>query len=265
MLNLEINGRRISARRGNMLLDAIREAGVAVPTLCHHEALEPYGACRLCVVEIRRPGVAAGRIVASCAHPVEAGLVVETDTDAVHDTRREVLDLLLARAPGAVRIRELAESYGLRRSTYPPDQGRDNCVLCGLCTRMCAKLGFSAITMAGRGPDREVVPPLNEPPPDCVGCGSCARVCPTDNIPLVDRAGMRRIWDRDFEMVACKQCGRAYLTREYMQRRVEASDLPETHFELCDECSRARLARTMFAHMFQVAGDRAEAEKGAAP
>ncbi len=249
MLNLDINGRRVTVRKGTALLAAIREAGFEVPTLCHHEALEPYGACRLCVVEVREEGREKTRVVTACNYPAKAGLQVETESEAVVETRREVLDLLLARCPGSPVIRELAASMGLHRSSYPPDQNRDNCILCGLCVRVCEKLGFTAITMAGRGAEREVAAPLKEPPPDCVGCGSCARVCPTGNIPLVDLDAMRRIWDRDFEMVRCTSCGRAYITREYLESRVEASGLPASHFELCDECSRSRTAQTMYRHM----------------
>lgn len=249
MLNLDINGRRVSVRRGTTLLAAIHEAGFDVPTLCHHDVLEPYGACRLCLVEIFRPGRKTGRVVTSCSYPAEAGLVVETDTPAVVETRREVLDLLLARTPNAPRVRELAAAYGVHRSSYPPDQNRDNCILCGLCVRICAKLGFNAISAAGRGPEREIRSPLGQPPMDCVGCGSCARICPTDNIPMVERAGKRRIWERDFDMVTCQQCGKAYITREYLARRVAESGLPEPHFTSCDECSRAALARTMHAHL----------------
>ena len=151
MLNLDINGRRVTVRRGTTLLKACREAGVEVPTLCHHEALEPYGACRLCVVEVRMPGRKKGRIVTSCNYPAKPGLQVETDSPAVIETRREVLDLLLARTPNAPVIRQLAADMGMHRSSYPPDQNRDNCVLCGLCVRICEKLGFAAIAQAGRG------------------------------------------------------------------------------------------------------------------
>lgn len=249
MLNLDINGRRVSVRGGTMLLAAIREAGFDVPTLCHHDVLEPYAACRLCVVEVRRPGRSKGRIVTACSYPAEAGLVVETDTPAALETRREVLDLLLARAPNAPIIRELAAAHGIRRSSYPPDQNRDSCILCGLCVRICAKLGFTAITAAGRGPEREIRTPLGEPTVDCVGCGACARICPTDNIPLVERAGLRRIWDRDFEMVRCQTCGKAYITKEYLACRLAESGLPQAHFTTCDECSRVVLARTIFDHM----------------
>lgn len=249
MLNLDINGRRITVRKGTALLPAIREAGFDVPTLCHHEALEPYGACRLCVVEVREAGRSKTRVVTACNYPASAGLSVETESEAVLATRREVLDLLLARCPGSPQIRQLAADAGLHRSSYPPDVNRDNCILCGLCVRVCEKLGYTAITQAGRGAEREVAPPLKEPPPDCVGCGSCARICPTNNISLVDRDAMRRIWDRDFEMVRCTDCGRAYITAEYLASRVEGSGLPASHFELCDECSRARTAKTMYAHM----------------
>ena len=201
------------------------------------------------MVEVRAPGRSKTRVVTACNYPASAGLVVETESEAVLETRREVLDLLLARCPGSPVIRELAATVGVHRSSYPADTDRDNCILCGLCVRICTKLGCSAISMAGRGPEREVAPPLKEPPPDCVGCGSCARICPTGNIPLVERNGMRRIWERDFEMVPCTGCGRAYITKEYLAHRVEASGLPESHFELCDECSRTRVARTMYEHM----------------
>lgn len=249
MLNLDINGRRVSVRKGTTLLKACREAGFEVPTLCHHEAVEPYGACRLCVVEVQVPGRGKPRIVTACNFPAQAGLQVETESEAVVETRREVLDLLLARAPGSRVIRDLAAAHGLRRSSYPLDQNRDHCILCGLCTRICAKLGFDAIAPAGRGPHREISTPLGQPPPDCVGCGSCARICPTENIPLVERQGWRRIWERDFEMVRCQQCGKAYITKEYLARRVAESGLPESHFATCDECSRLTLARTVYAHM----------------
>lgn len=254
MLNLDINGRRVTVRKGAALLVAIRDAGFDVPTLCHHEALEPYGACRLCVVEVCEAGGRKSRVVTACNYPAKAGLQVETESEAVQETRREVIDLLLARCPASPVIREFAASMGLHRSSYPPDRNRDNCILCGLCVRVCEKLGYTAITMAGRGAGREVAAPLKEPPPDCVGCGSCARICPTSNIPLVDRDAMRRVWDRDFDMVRCTGCGRAYITREYQESRVAASGLPASHFELCDECSRRLTAETMYHHM--VIGDK---------
>jgi NADH dehydrogenase/NADH:ubiquinone oxidoreductase subunit G len=261
MLNLDINGRRVTVRKGTTLLTACREAGLEVPTLCHHEALEPYGACRLCVVEVQEPKRSRSRIVTACNYPAKSGLQVETDSEAVLATRREVLDLLLARCPGSPVIRELAAGLGLHRSSYPPDQNRDNCILCGLCVRICEKLGFSAIIQAGRGPHREIVSPLREPPPDCTGCGACARICPTQVIPLVERNGRRRIWERDFELVRCTGCGRAFITREYQEARVTASGLPAEHFELCDECSRDRTARLMYDHM--VFGDRPAGSAGA--
>jgi NADH dehydrogenase/NADH:ubiquinone oxidoreductase subunit G len=191
-------------------------------------------------------------------YQAESGLIVETETEAVQATRREVLDLLLARCPGSPLIQKLAAAHGVHRSSYPPDQGRDNCILCGLCTRVCAKLGYTAISMSGRGADREVAPPLEQPPPDCVGCASCSRICPTGNIPMVERAGLRRIWEQDFPMQRCSQCGKAWITQAHMKKRVATTGLPEKHFELCDECHRALLAKTMFSKMVP-------ADKGATP
>ncbi|PKN04578.1 MAG: (2Fe-2S)-binding protein, partial [Deltaproteobacteria bacterium HGW-Deltaproteobacteria-9] len=97
MVNMIIDGKNISAPKGTMLLEAIRGAGISVPTLCAHEAVSRSGACRLCVVEIKKGN--RTRIVTSCLYGVEDGLTVNTKSDRVLNVRRLVMELLLARCP----------------------------------------------------------------------------------------------------------------------------------------------------------------------
>lgn len=247
---IDMDGRRLTAESGETLLEVARRAGIDIPTLCHHEALPPFGACRLCVVEVHdRTTPGSKRLVTACEHPAAEGQVVETRSERVMRARRDVVDLLLARAPDSPVIRELAASYGLDQTTFEPDVDRDDCILCGLCTRICAHLGHSAIETLGRGADSHVGSPLEGPPPDCVGCAACAHVCPTHNIPVRERDGKRVIWDREFEMHRCSECGRAYITRFQMSHRVANSGLDESFFELCDECSRRKVAKTMLENV----------------
>ncbi len=241
MPTVTIDGRRVTVREGAYVLEAARLAGARIPTLCHHEAVEPIGACRLCVVDIWKPGWDADsfRLVASCLYPVEEGLVVHTATPRVMETRRVALDLLLARCPETPLVRDLAREYGIEETTYRQRENPDDCILCGLCTRICDKVGPAAISTQSRGVLREVAPPFFEAPPDCIGCGACAEVCPTGHIKVTEDGFTRTIWGKTFEMLRCPSCGRAYLTRaqaEWMAGR----GMPVE--PLCDSCKRRRTA-----------------------
>ena len=96
-LSVTIDGRTSSVAAGTTILNAARQMGIAIPTLCNYRGLEPLGACRVCIVEIDSPR--GPRQVASCSYPVENGMVVRTDTPAIQDSRRTILELLLAQAP----------------------------------------------------------------------------------------------------------------------------------------------------------------------
>ena len=245
-VTLTIDGRRVEVPQGNMILDAARSAGIEIPALCAHEALEPWGGCRLCVVEITKPGWDDWRkLVASCLYPVEEGLVVYTSSERVMEVRRTVLDLLLARAPGSETIRELARQHGVIESSFEPVADADRCIMCGLCYRICDALGISAIAPASRGFDRYVTLPYDQVSDACIGCLACAHICPTDNIPFEEDGKTRRIWDREFRLVACQKCGRAFITEEQLAYHVEQSGLPRETFLTCDRCKRAELSQTI--------------------
>lgn len=174
-----IDGAEVKAREGTSVLVAARQIGIEIPTLCYNDVLSPFGACRLCSVEITN---ARGkkRIVTSCNYPVEEGLVIDTKSAKVLNVRRSLLELLLSRCPKVTRLKNLAQMYGIQKPTLWVADEEEDCILCGLCTRVCSELiGVSAINFAKRGVEREVTAPYHDFSSDCIGCGGCAMVCPT--------------------------------------------------------------------------------------
>jgi len=177
-----IDGRAAEVARGTTILDAARQMGISIPTLCHYRGLSPYGACRVCLVEIDTPR--GPKTVASCSFPIEDELVVRTDTGEVNESRRTVLELLLAQAPDSPELAEFAAQFEVKATPFEAaDRGK--CILCGLCVRTCNELmGRGAISFFGRGATREVRTAFGEPTDQCQACGACAVVCPTGAVDL---------------------------------------------------------------------------------
>ncbi len=245
MITLTVNGKTVRAREGSPLLEAVRAAGVEIPTLCQHEALEPWGGCRLCLVDVTRPEWNGwAKMVVSCMYPAEEGLIVETHTERVVETRRVVLDLLLARCPETPLIQRLAREHGIEKTSYLPNPEPTDCILCGLCTRVCDHIGVFAISSVNRGAGREIAPPFHEAPPDCIGCLACAEVCPTSCIPYETSDARRTIWGKAFEMVRCPKCGKAHITKAQADFYAGRNGVPRSYFETCDACKRQEMART---------------------
>jgi heterodisulfide reductase subunit A len=177
MPSLTINGTIVEVEEGTKLLPAIEKAGVKVPTLCHHKALSPYGACRLCIVEVHAPG-RPPVVQASCSYPALDGISVLTHTDRVTRARRIVAELLLARCPESEAVRRIAAELEVRDTRVR--KKHDDCIYCGLCVRMCQeRMGRTAIGFSGRGPRKKLEPPFGKHNPICWTCGACDFICPT--------------------------------------------------------------------------------------
>ncbi|NOY88025.1 MAG: 2Fe-2S iron-sulfur cluster binding domain-containing protein [FCB group bacterium] len=246
MVNLTINGRIVQAKEGEMLLTVLRREKIDVPALCHHEAVEPFGACRLCTVEITKEDWNGySNYVTSCLYPVEEGLIVSTHSPKVNELRKTILDLFLARHPNSPEIRQLAADYGVFKTSYETVVDGNNCILCAICTRICDTMGFHAISTVGRGHGKEVAPPLHQVPPDCVGCLACALNCPTHYIEYTFDNNYLTIWDKKFELMVCSRCGKKTITKEFAEYLSKHRDIPFSYFEICDECHRKELAATM--------------------
>jgi bidirectional [NiFe] hydrogenase diaphorase subunit len=206
MIRLTINGHPIEVAPGYTLLQAAREHGIAIPTLCYLETLPPYAACRLCLVELVGPH--GSKLVASCAYPCEEGLVVRTNSDMVLDARRTVIELLLSTAGHLPMVQALAKEYGVESPYVTLDP--NDCILCGLCVRACREIvGVGAISLINRGMARAVSTPFQISSADCIECATCALVCPTGAIRIEQftrPARTMHTWASVYARWACRLC-----------------------------------------------------------
>jgi len=241
-----INGEPVEAQSGQSVLDVARRYGFEIPSLCHHEAVTPYGACRLCLVEI-----AKGRrrkLTTSCNYEVLEGIEVITGSPAIRQHRAMVLELILAEAPDAEPVRELAKRYGVVISRFKTTravagEGPRDCILCGLCARVCTEVvKADALAFNGRGDKRGVGTPYSEASAPCIGCASCASVCPTNRIVVKDTKDMREIWGREFALVRCDSCGAPVMTEAHRDHAVKLGPLPADYYKTCTACKRKSLS-----------------------
>ena len=203
-VTLTIDDREVTVPAGTSVMRAAIEAGVNVPKLCATDSLEPFGSCRLCLVEIEgRRGYPA-----SCTTPVEAGMRVNTQTERLQDLRRNVMELYISDHPldcltcpanGNCELQDMAGVVGLREVRYGFDGANhlkdrkdesnpyftydpSKCIVCNRCVRACEETqGTFALTIAARGFDSRVAASENVPFMDseCVSCGACVAACPT--------------------------------------------------------------------------------------
>jgi len=176
-ISLSIDGREVKAREGMTILEVAGSVGINIPTLCYHEKLEPYGACRICTVEIEARG--RTNFVAACIYPVEENLVVRTKSEKVIKIRKMLLELMLACAPEAKALQDLAQEYEVKEIRF--EQDATFCIFCGLCVRYCAEVEKkNAIGFAGRGVEREVIFIPQIASKECPSCKKCFPLCPTE-------------------------------------------------------------------------------------
>jgi len=175
-VSLEIDGKTVTAAEGTTVLDAAQGAGISIPTVCHHEKLEPFGGCRLCTVEVDAGG--RTNLVAACVYPVQQDIVVRTRSKQIDGIRKVLTEQLLAYAPESEVLQKLAQEYQANKDRFAREPSF--CILCGLCVRYCAEVKKKdAVGFIDRGPSREIsfIPEIAAK--ECWDCKECFPLCPT--------------------------------------------------------------------------------------
>jgi heterodisulfide reductase subunit A len=187
MVSIRIDGRDVQIPEDTSILKAAEKAGVWIPTMCHCELFEPYGVCRLCIVEVVRGN--RSRVVTSCNYPVREGISVLTTSPKIQWLRKTIVELMVSRWPNVKVVKELAVQLGVEKPRFvslEKDEAEDACILCGKCVNICRDVvQAEALGFAYRGIQREVVLPFDVRAERCIVCGACASVCPTGHVKMM--------------------------------------------------------------------------------
>ena len=175
-VTLTIDNKTVKAREGMTIFEVAQGAGINIPTLCHHENLKPYTACRICTVEIEERG--RTNLDTACSRPVENNMVVRTKSENIIKIRKTILELMLAHAPDSPVLLDLAKEYGADKDRFEKEPSF--CILCGLCVRYCAEVKKkNAVGFVEQGTSREInfIPEIASR--ECNNCKECFPLCPT--------------------------------------------------------------------------------------
>ncbi len=179
-ITLTIDGAKIRAPRGTLVLDIALEYGICIPHLCHKSDLTPIGACRLCIVETIKNG--RSKVTTSCTLEAEEGMVVLAHSEKILKVRKNIAEMLIAEAPDSRAVQDIALLCGVKQVRYP--FRNESCILCGRCVRACSEIWQSnSLGFVGRGKERHVALPFDKRPQLCKRCDACIDFCPMTITP----------------------------------------------------------------------------------
>ncbi len=254
-MKIIMDGNEVAATSGQTILEVARANGVRIPTLCHNDALEPAAMCRLCTVEVdegRGP-----RLVTACNYPLRRDAQVFTNSERVRAGRKLIIEMLYTRCRGSELLEELGREYGADFTRFAPNDKQ--CIMCGLCARVCERVGGKTLTLSGRGVEITVATAFDRASEFCIACGACARICPVQTIKMIDEDGERRILVQGREasrvkLIECVSCGKRFgpvLDLKEINERAGDSKVPPPNQGVCPECSRRNLAARMAERHFE--------------
>jgi predicted molibdopterin-dependent oxidoreductase YjgC len=249
MINLTIDGKKISVPKRTTILEAARKHDIYIPTLCDDPRLEPYGGCRLCLVSVQ----GNRKLATACTTPVAEGMEVKTSNELIERQRRTIVELLLSDHPndcmvceraGDCTLQELAYFYNIRSNRFAGERRQytkkdqnpfierdmEKCILCGKCVRVCDEIqGCTAIDIVGRGFTAKVAPSF-EKDLNCEFCGQCVSVCPTGALMGKQSLGKGRQKDVQEVETVCPYCGCGCNLTLHMSRNevVRVTSRPDT-------------------------------------
>jgi formate dehydrogenase (NADP+) alpha subunit len=226
---ISIDGREITAHPEQTILEAARENGIYIPTLCHYHDTTNVGACRICLVEVEK----ARSLVASCCMPVSSGMVIKTDTKAVRDAQRMIVELLWASGDhncltceqnGACELQDLVYWLGIEKPRFAIEspgyevektnsmitRDLNKCILCGRCVRACNEIQVNEVLDFSMRGSRATVGPAFDCDyidSECYFCGECVDACPVGAITFTQARFAGRPWELEKVRTTCTYCG----------------------------------------------------------
>src|SRR5581483_368663 len=224
-VNFTIDGRTLQAAPGTLLINAAKQAGIAIPAFCYYDGLSLQAACRMCLVEVEK----TPKLQVACTVPVAEGMVVRTNTEQVRQARKGTLEFLLTNHPldcpvcdkgGECELQDMVFQYGAGESRFVETKvhvdekqwspivfyDAPRCILCYRCVRICGEgLGVGALGIGNRGAAAEIVPNRGDHL-ECDECGACIDICPVGALTSGAYRNKTRPWEMEHVGTICTHC-----------------------------------------------------------
>ena len=225
-VNLTVDGKKVTAPAGSLLIEACKSVGIEVPSFCYYPGLSLQGACRMCVVKIEK----MPKLQTACTTVVTEGMIVSTDSDEVRQARKAMVELLLGNHPldcpvcdagGECELQDMAFSYGAAESKYTEAKNhreeqqwspvvyfdRPRCILCYRCVRVCGEgMDVWALGVQNRGVS-SIIAPNQDDHLECEECGMCIDICPVGALTSGAYRYKTRPWEMNHVGTVCTHCG----------------------------------------------------------
>lgn len=247
-VNIKINGKNYLVDEGTNILSFCQSTGIDIPALCYNEVLKPYGACRLCIVDVKGGNVRPG-ITTSCTLKATEGMEIISENEEINNHRKILFQFYLAQAPDSQTIKEMAARYNVTNTPFTSkrkenDNLGNQCILCGQCVRVCTDIiEKGVISYIGRGYYVRINTAYGLPSDICMGCKACAEVCPTGAIRFEDIEDTRYMhsWsETKIPLKKCEACGEYYSPAPFDDKIMSETDpaAEKTLQSLCPLCRR---------------------------